>query len=115
MKKCRECGEEKPATNEYFGKITANKDGLNNCCKACRVGIAKLYYDNNKEKIKVYHEGNREVSKLYYQNNKVKIHLNYMENRLTVLAKSKLGADREALRYYAEKYREGNKDKIAIR
>lgn len=40
-KKCSKCGEEKPATNEYFGNVNRNKDGLHNVCKKCRSEIIK--------------------------------------------------------------------------
>lgn len=34
-KVCTKCGEEKPATAEYFMKRAANKDGLGSWCKNC--------------------------------------------------------------------------------
>ncbi|MCK9319236.1 hypothetical protein [Methanoculleus sp.] len=36
MKKCSKCGEEKPATKEYFHVHNGCKDGLNSVCKKCR-------------------------------------------------------------------------------
>jgi 5-methylcytosine-specific restriction endonuclease McrA len=40
LKRCSKCGEEKPATTEFFGLKTASKDGLAPQCKICR----KAYY-----------------------------------------------------------------------
>ena len=50
FKKCTGCGEEKPATAEYFYR---NKDGLwglRAVCKDCTVAICKKYRDENPEK-----------------------------------------------------------------
>ena len=41
LKKCSKCGEEFPATNEYFHKHNGCKDGLNSVCKICRSENAK--------------------------------------------------------------------------
>jgi 5-methylcytosine-specific restriction endonuclease McrA len=57
VKKCTKCGEEKPATLEYFHRKTHNKDGFRHDCKMCR----KSHYEANKEARKVYYEANKEV------------------------------------------------------
>jgi len=41
LKKCKECGEEKPSTKEYFHIHSGCKDGLNSICKICRSEINK--------------------------------------------------------------------------
>jgi hypothetical protein len=76
-KKCTTCGVEKPATPEFYHRDKSRKDGLYPQCKDC----TKLYYENNKEKIKerekLYRENNKEkkkeYDKLYRENNKEKI------------------------------------------
>ena len=45
MKTCSKCGEELPATTEYFCKRKASKDGLRESCKKCQ----KEYRNKNKE------------------------------------------------------------------
>ena len=45
-KKCTKCGEEKPATKEYFHAQNKTKDGIKSVCKICR---AKENIDRNKE------------------------------------------------------------------
>ena len=59
MKKCTGCGEEKPATLEYFYKRTDTS--LCSRCKLCR----RAYYAANKESFaernKAYREANKEV------------------------------------------------------
>jgi len=36
MKRCKMCGEEKPATNKYFHNEKRNNSGLDGTCKVCR-------------------------------------------------------------------------------
>lgn len=45
MKRCTKCGEEKPATNEFFGACKRVKSGLKSACKECR---SKEYKENPK-------------------------------------------------------------------
>jgi hypothetical protein len=47
-KKCTKCGQEKPATTEFFTKHPACKFGVNSKCKDCE----RLRYVKNKDKIK---------------------------------------------------------------
>ena len=57
-KTCTKCGEEKPATLEYFHK---SREAFTAACKVCR----KAYQEANKEAIaeygKAYYEANREA------------------------------------------------------
>ena len=50
-KKCNKCGEEKPATREYFNKNQSSKGGLLALCKPCQVirvsGYARNYKLDN--------------------------------------------------------------------
>ena len=74
-KTCTKCGEEKPATLEYFHK---KRGALTPACKVCFAQSAKAYYEANREavieKSKAYHEANREAilekQKAYYEANK---------------------------------------------
>ena len=82
-KKCSKCGEEKPATPEFFDRDKRRKGGIRSKCKECN----KLYRENNKEEIKerdkLRYEKNKEKilerQKLYRENNKEKIK-EYCEN-----------------------------------
>ena len=50
-KTCSKCGEEKPATLEYFGKgKPSNKYGLYAVCKDCCKRIAKKHRERNKKR-----------------------------------------------------------------
>lgn len=42
-KRCPVCGQEKPATNEYFGNNKAARDGLEYYCKSCKAKKQKDY------------------------------------------------------------------------
>ena len=81
MKRCTKCGEEFPATKEYFRARKLSKDGLKSECKICLKETDKKYRENNREKIfesserykkanivkmKQYHIG-------YYADNMIKI------------------------------------------
>ena len=74
-KRCTKCGEEKPATAEYFNK---RGDGLRSDCKGCSSKYSKAHYQANKgaiaEQRKSYYEANKEAfaerAKIYYQTNK---------------------------------------------
>jgi len=61
VKRCSKCGEEKPATLEYFHGDSSRKDGFRHDCKMCR----KSHYEANKEvfaeRDKIYYEANREA------------------------------------------------------
>lgn len=61
-KVCTKCGEELPATTEWFHKQKNGKFGLSAECKNCK----KKYQEENKEKFKEY-------QKKWYENNKEKI------------------------------------------
>lgn len=47
MKRCRKCGEEKPATTEHFyANKTITSDGFENTCRICRLQAARERYQN---------------------------------------------------------------------
>jgi len=72
-KKCTKCGEEKPATPEYFIRTTRIKSGLISQCKSCNKKYREEYYEENREKVKAqskkYREENPEYHKKYYEKN----------------------------------------------
>lgn len=78
LKKCTKCGEEKPATTEFFPK---REKGLRATCRICTTTKRKKHYEDNKEQIlernKDYIKRNSEkvaeIRKEYYENNKVAI------------------------------------------
>ena len=78
---CTKCGQELPATNEYFYKNSKLKLGLQNECKTCRNKEDKKYYLKNKEKIikkqlKYYKEHKEQISeyrKKYHQEHKEQV------------------------------------------
>ena len=61
-KKCTKCGEEKPATLEYFHRKTKTKDGLQYSCKQCN----KAYNEANKESLKEYSKAHNRTPKGKY-------------------------------------------------
>ena len=99
MKRCSKCGEEHPATLEYFSKQSRNKTcGLNPRCKICSNVDQKSFRDNNHDAVSKYR-------KRYFQ-----------ENRCTILAKNKKWADKNKVNrsLYNKKWREENKERVTI-
>lgn len=62
-KRCTKCGEEYPATTEYFHRDAGRKDGLHAYCKACSCEQARRWHANHREE-------HRERSRRYYEVNK---------------------------------------------
>jgi hypothetical protein len=58
------CGQEKPATTEYFNKHPRGKFGLNSKCKVCEKEYKKQYREKNRDRLlkenKEYRDANRE-------------------------------------------------------
>lgn len=106
-KKCSACGEVKPKTEEYFGKLSKAKDGFRYSCKECRhqeyksnrehyIKRSKERYVEKKEcapieKIKTKNKKQRnkdyikEKDRRYYQKNKEAVKnrvKEYMYNRI---------------------------------
>lgn len=99
---CTKCGEELPATTEYFAKSKDGKFGLKASCKKCNSVYRKIHYEENKDDIR---EKQNEYLKLYYSNNKDKIleykHKHYEDNKDKILIHHK-------------QYQAKNKIKISI-
>lgn len=110
-KKCTKCGEEKPATPEYFYERSASRDGLKVYCKQCDSSYGAAYREANKERLKesrkAYREANKERlkerRKVYYEANK---------ERLRPQQKARREANKESKKEYDKAYREANKERI---
>jgi hypothetical protein len=111
VKKCTKCGEEKPATLEYFHGDFGKKDGLLYHCKVCRKSQGKAYYEANKESKaeydKAYREANKEAiverKKAYYEANK---------EAIAERKKAYREANKEAIAEQKKAYYEANKEAI---
>jgi len=112
---CSKCGEEKPATTEYFGKMKSSKDGLRGQCKVCISEYLKQYRKKNKESIQQYkkqwHQENKEYikeySKQYRQENKDSI-----KEYSKQYYKQYYEENKEYYREYNKQYRQENKEYI---
>lgn len=82
-KTCSKCGEEKPATTEYFYR---HLNGLRPDCKMCKNKYSKQYYQANQE-------ANREAKAEY--------------------DRQRYRANREAKAEYNRQYRQANREAIA--
>jgi hypothetical protein len=71
MKKCNRCHTNKDGSEFY--KNSYNSDGLKSICKKCTAKTAKIYYDNNPDKIKA-------LSKKHYIENKEMLSLKSKED-----------------------------------
>jgi len=126
IKKCSKCGEEKPATLEYFYKF---RNGLYAECKPCCAERKKAHYESNKEvileRMKAYREANKEAiserRKAYYKANKAAFAEQsraYREANKEAIAEQKKAyreANKEAIIEYHKAYREANKEAITER
>jgi hypothetical protein len=110
-KVCTKCGEELPATEEYFYKHIYGKGGINSKCKNCLKKYSKKQYrEKNKEEWREYwgkyRDENRDkinaIQKKYYQNKE-----EIREYQGKYREKNK-----EEIREYQGKYRDENRDKI---
>ena len=61
-KVCTKCGEEKPATKEFFFRQKKRPDGLNTQCKDCKNEYSRKYDKENREHI-------REINRKCYAKN----------------------------------------------
>ena len=118
-KTCTKCGNELPATAEYFHRDKNRKDGLYPQCKECQSINSAKHYANKKD----YYQ---ELRAEYRKNNKEKESERhkkyYQENKDKLLAKGKeyqkkyykpYYENNKQKKYYSNKaWREVNKDKI---
>lgn len=127
MKRCTGCGEEKPATREFFDGNKGCRDGLNPRCKSCIKTARRAHYEANKEKINAknrdYYKANKEKSattnKLWAENNKERVRASrrayYEANKDTVKLRAKLHkqATKQARREAQERWERENPEEVA--
>jgi hypothetical protein len=65
QKKCKDCKEDLPLTEDYFGKQKDRSDGFRDYCKKCMRIRNNNYKEANKQRI-------AKVSAEYYEKNKNK-------------------------------------------
>ena len=94
---CNKCGNELPATLEYFNREKAGKYGISPVCKECKrkyaaerrmnedVNMARRIYDKNRRSTEEFREYNREYSKRRLRNPK-----NKLSNRLSCAIRNSL-------------------------
>ena len=69
MKKCTKCGEEKPATLEYF--YAHSRGSLRSECKKCHYKKHKAWAKNNREKMRSYNDKWKQKNPDYVKNYKI--------------------------------------------
>ena len=99
MKRCSKCGQEKPATKEFFHAKHGTKDGLCPTCKECRSESGKQYREKNREKLIA-------KSKEYYYDNQVRLTKHKREFRKN---------NKDHVLMLERQYRERHKDGVALR
>ena len=92
---CTKCGQELPATSEYFYKDKTHKDGLVSFCKNCKEQYHKQYRQENKEK-------KSEYDKQYCQINKDKVKESQKQKYIKNIEKRK--------RYSRQRYKEKSEE-----
>lgn len=55
-KRCTKCGQEFPATTEFFSRDSYRSDGLTSHCKACRRANTQKWRDENPDKVEAYNK-----------------------------------------------------------
>lgn len=104
-KACSKCGEEKPATTEYFGARKKSPDGLKVWCRVCEKDYHKEYRNANRERLRAQArarlDANRDAVAQYFK-----------EYRARNIDRIK-AYDRE--RYYANREERSAKAKAAYR
>lgn len=95
LKRCTKCGEEKPATTEYFNRHKRNKCGLRAECNLCRRKYRQLNKAAETNRSRKYTQAHREKVAEYQHNY-------YLQNK-------------ERLVEYYREYYEKNKNHLIIR
>lgn len=60
LKRCTKCGEEKPATGEFFAHKTSHPERLTARCKACDAEYNRVWRQTNRARVKTYLATNSE-------------------------------------------------------
>ncbi|MDC3412538.1 hypothetical protein [Terrihalobacillus insolitus] len=129
IKHCKRCGNDKPATNEFFHKNKRYSDGLQCYCKSCALKQQKEFYNKNKDKVKSrvseYEKNNKdkisEQQKKYYEKNKEKINTYkkdwYEKNKDNVIERvTKYATDnKERVAEWKREYDKRNKEIVSKR
>lgn len=117
-KVCSKCGEEKPATTEYFSRHKKEKDGLNGWCKKCTSKANRDRYEANRDEILAKQAARRATNpekvkaakKAEYQRNKDK----YIDRANAWIANNReLFNERGRKRYSANRDKESERKKRA--
>ncbi|SRR6266581_770639 len=110
LKRCKKCGEEKPATTEFFNQRKDSKDGLRNDCMECLRARRKTWYAENRDQANAQH-------KVYYAANRDRLlaygKAHYTANRDHYLTQAKAYgvANRDRKLAYMKTYHEKNRDR----
>lgn len=51
LKRCAKCGQEKPATGDYFQPSSKYRDRLTSECRMCRRAAMKAYHRDHPNKV----------------------------------------------------------------
>jgi len=104
---CTKCGEEKPATSEFFHKAKRGKHGVRANCKVCENEYNREYNKLNKETRRRYREENKDKLKEYFIDNYKKT-----KERRSVYQKIRNRDNRPKLRIAEASYRDRNRGKV---
>lgn len=128
LKRCTKCGEEKPATNEYFNRDRQKADGLRPECKQCQRQHQRAQYATNPDKInernKRWRDANIErarwlVRQRYAANPEKFLAHNrrwYADNRKQVLEQSRRWkrSHRDLVRKSNRSWKSRNREQVSI-
>lgn len=127
LKRCSKCGNEYPATTEYFGLRDGSKDGFHTWCKKClseykkqnRRGNIETVSEQHKRYYKTNKERCNEYNKEYYQTNKERLSAKGKEyckkNAAHISERNKQykHANKEWYAAYMGQYGKDNKERLA--
>lgn len=102
---CTKCGQEKPATAEYFNRQKTKPDGLRSHCKDCRKDEHKKYYAENYDAMAAYRAKNAEKQRNYMTK--------YYQEKKDAFKKYRQ-KNKESRKQYMEKYRDDNKEALRV-
>lgn len=100
-KTCTKCGEEKPASLDYFPPLKKVKSGLHSRCRACVLEQGRKYRKNNADRL-------YEIKKRWRQSNADRVNKQQREWRKKNPKRSK-ELSRNAYRRNVARHREGTK------
>lgn len=103
MKTCSKCKETKPATNEYFARCKAKRDGLHSLCKPCAAEYGRQWRATNAESL----AQKKRAYALAQKDNRAKyFRYYYLAHREQMIARAKEWRERnpDQSRQYFRKY-----------